>query len=266
MKALKFLLAPLLLLAIITTSLYVGIARPGAVGSMTAKFISKESVRQELARQLVDQLVKSDNTMVKALLTTDRPKAEAAIAKSLSEEQEQRDISAAAERISTALFTGKSEVTLDPKPIYRPIYQGIDAVFPILKLEESQLGNLDPIEIGKDQPLPNLGPVRTGLMLLLLLWPLWLALAFLYGRRKPRTVAIQTLVVAGASLLFTLIIPVIFSAVVSNPLQRTLIGVVLTHLASAAMWISLILVIASTAVLLLIRKRIVAGQNPTQSE
>lgn len=266
MKALKFILSPLLLLAIIFASLYYGIARPGAVSSATSRFMSEEAVQKQLATKLVDQLVESDNILVKALLTADRPKAEAAITRSLSNADEQRDIAKAAEAVSAAMFAGKPSIELDAKPIYRPIYRGIDAVFPALKLEQTQLQNLEPIKIGTEQPLPDLGPIRTGLTFLLFLWPLWIGLAIYFGRRKPRTLAIQTLVVSALSLVIVLIVPAAISAIVADPLQHALVYVVLSNLVTAALWISLLLVIISTAALLLIRKRVMAGQGAAQSE
>lgn len=254
MKWARFLLPPLLVMALIATSLFVGLSRPGASKSLTLKLLSSETVRTDLASSLIDQLVDSDNLLLKALLTSNRDKAEQTIAASLATEQEKQEISDAVESLTNALFTGQSSVQLDPTPIYRPIYDALDAIFPALKLGETNLQDIEPVTLGSDTPLPNLRWVRTLLAASLILWPLLLLLAFLYvrhnGRNGRRTLALQTLVVAGISAVLTFGAPMLARAAGSDPLQQVLIGAAIGQLGLAALWISLLLVVLSTVVLL----------------
>lgn len=267
MKFARFAIAPVLLLALIATSLYLGLARPGAGQALASQVIASDEVRIGVARTLVDQLVSTDNSLLTALLTSDRAKAESAIARSLSDPLEQQQIATAIETLRLAAFTGKASVEIDSTPIYRPIYQGLDAVFPALNLTEN-LDDLDPIVIGKDSPLPNLRVLSTLLMAGLLFWPLWILLSFLYIRRNQREgwrlVAIQTLVISGLSTLVTFFVPMLLQGVVTDPIRKVLVRIAMSQLTFAALWISLALVIASTITLLLTRERVLPSESTTQ--
>lgn len=264
MKAVRFFLAPLLLLSLIATSLYLGLARPGAGRALASEVMTSEVVRQDLASALLDQLESSDNTLLTALISTDRPKAEAAVAQSLNDPLEQQQIGDAVETLVSAMFSGKSSVEIDSTPIYRPIYQGLDAVFPALKLSNS-LDDLDPIVVGAENPLPDLRVIRTLLLFGLLLWPIWLLLVALYIRRHRRAgwrlVAIHTLVIAGVSTVMTFAAPIALQALVSDPIQKVLVATLTGQLTFAALWLSLVLVIAATVTLLLTRERTMTGQS-----
>lgn len=268
MKAARFFFAPLLLLALVCTSLYVGLARPGAGKAFAQEVVTSKEVRDDAASALVDQLADSDNVLLTALLSSNRTKAEAAISRSLSEPLEQQQIGDAVEALVSAIFTGKPSVEIDSTPIYRPIYQALDAIFPALDLSKT-LSDLDPIVIGKDSPLPDLSLLRLLLMLGLLLWPIWLLLVGIYVRRNGRDgwrlVAIHTLVIAGVSTLLTFAAPALLQAAVSEPIQKLLVGAIMGKLTFSALWISLALVIASTVTLLLTRERVVASEGATQS-
>lgn len=273
-KFVRFVFAPLLVLALVLTSLYVGLARPGAGKALTLKLLSSEQVRADMATSLVDQLVDSDDLLLKALLLNNRDKAESTIAQSLATEQEQREISDAVETLINALFTGKKTVEVDPTPIYRPIYDALDAIFPTLKLGETGMKDIEPITLGSDSPLPDLAWLRSMLTASLALWPLLFLLGYLYirryGRRGAVTLSVQTAVVGSVAILVTLIAPVLLKSLASDPLLQTVTGTAISQLGFAALLISLILTIAAIVTLLLARrlarKSVVASQSTTQSE
>lgn len=270
MKLVRFLLAPLLLVALVTSSLYIGVARPGATSALTHKLLQNEPVRDDLARALMDQLIKSDQGLLSGLLLSNRPKAEASISKSLGEPQEQKEIADAAEQFVGAIFSGAPSVSVDPKPIYRPIYKALDEIFPGLNLSQTNLNDLDPIVVGDEEPLMNLHNVRLLLAWSLLLWPIWLVLGWLYvrrsGRRALRSVALQTLIVSAISILVTLLAPILFAQLATSALGQVIARVATAQLASGALLASLVLAAASAAVLLLTRERVVPGEGAAKSE
>lgn len=271
-RLLKVLLAPLLILVLISTTIYVGLLRGGAVDNVVVNVTENEVIRADLARAFVDVIIEGDSGLIGALIRKNREQVDQVVAQTFAKPAQREQLGQAAQQWVDAMLNGDAVVTLDPKPLYRPIYAAIEELLPILNFSEADLDALEPVVLGADEPLPDLRVLRTAALGGMSLFALWLLLALaLYRRTKAR--ALRTLgLQAGTIGLFGLIIvvtlPRVLAMLAGDATAQALTRTLLVEIASVGVWLMLAVTISGVlgVVLSRPRERTVAGEGAPDAQ
>lgn len=250
-RLLKVLLAPLLVLALFSSTVYVGMLRPGATKHLVATITETDAVRAQVARAFVDVIIEDEPGLIGALITTNREQVDAIVAETFADPKQREQLGIAAQKWVDAMLNGEPVVSLDPRPLYRPIYAALQDLLPLLDFTEKDLNALDPIILGVDEPLPDLRVVRNIAIVGTALWLLWLLLAAILirrvGRRGWKTVGIQMSTIGAVALAIVIAAPRLLASMAGDATAQALARTALVEITSVGLWLTLVVTVVGAA-------------------
>lgn len=264
-RLIKILLAPILVLAMIGSTVYLGVIRGGAMTVIVNGMTADESVRATMASAFVDTLVEDETGVIGILIDRNREQVEQTVADTLAQPEQRQQLAQSAQQWIDAMLAGDRVVEVDSRPLFRPIYRAVGELLPILQFTEKDIAELDPIVLGADEPLPDLRPVRNAAGVGLLLWLVWLALAAALlrrgGRRAAGSIAWQMLSIGTVGLLIILSVPRLLASLAGEASSQALVRTVLTSLTAPGAWMASVLIISGLGLLFYRRGRPDAGDD-----
>lgn len=252
---LKVLMAPLLVLALFGSTLYFGLLRPGAVDHIVMNLTDNDTVRTQLAGSFVDTIINDESDVIAVLIKKNKEVVVSVVAEVLAGEEQRKELAATAQQFMNGLLAGQTTVTVDVRPVFRPLYAGIQEILP--SLDSQEIEDLEPMVLGEDEPLPDLGILRTIALTLTFAWVLWLLVVGILfrrvGKRAWHTVGWHALTIGVMSVLVVVAVPRVISSLISDATGKALAQTMLTSVSAAGLWLGLVLAIAG--VVLVVRSR-----------
>ena len=276
-RLLKVLMAPLLVIALLGTAVFLGLTRPGAISHAMDSVVSQSAGREALARAFVDVMVDEEAAIIGVLISKNRDEVEAIVAEVLGQPQQREQLGAAAQEWIDAMLRGDAIVEIDPRPLFRPIYTAVDQLLPLLNLGEEQLADLEPLVLGADDPLPDLRLVRNLTWAAMATWLLWLLLGYALLRRTSRrawhTIGVQLLSVGMGMALVVFAAPRLISRLADDAQMRELTDTLLSSLSQPGLLLGGLAAISGTLILVMSRRapagsgeRAVSGEGALAGE
>jgi hypothetical protein len=271
-RLIRVLLAPLLVLALVSSTFYLGLIRPGAAEGLITSITANDTIRAEVASAFVDVIIEDEAGVIGALIRNNRQQVEAVVAETFADPAQREQLGRVAQQWLDAMLAGEVIVTLDPRPLYRPIYAAIGELLPILNFTEKDLAELDPVVLGADEPLPDLRVIRTIALVGTALWLLWLLLAAVLlrrvGRPALRTLGWQLTTIGMIGLVIVLALPRLLGSMAGDATAQVLARTVLLEITSVGVWLSLLVAVVGVAALVRSRsgERVLTSESSPDTE
>jgi hypothetical protein len=258
-RLIKVVMPLLLILGLIGTTFYVGLFRPAAAKSIVTSMTSNDLVRTQMAEAFVDVMAKDGGPIVSLLIRSNREQVIEVVAAIFASPEQQEQLGAVAQQLIDGLLAGEPEISLDPRPLFRPLYAAIGEILPLFKQGEEELAELDPIILGEGDPLPDLGIFKTLSLIFISLWLIWFLLGLVLlrriGHRAYHTLGWQALSIGLISTIIVIALPRLIAATAGDTAAQALAQTALLAISAAGIWISLALAIAGLALIVKSRQR-----------
>ena len=148
-----------------TLGLWLSVIRGGQVAATIDSLLTDKKVRTAISKEITKNIIEGNQGQDRARLEAKQSELTSAISNQLSQDSTRANLKNIAGNIFDGVTTGARTVSIDPTQIVDDLVTAINSVPGLPKISRDKIGDIKPVVLGKDKPLPDLSPIRNGITL-----------------------------------------------------------------------------------------------------